>query len=949
MSYYEITSLKFENIRWQVDSEQVTKTNKHVIRKYIDGVEKPEIIELNDADFEFLWALLEAKGNWRTAEAMSKPEVSKTHQACKASKARIGNKDKQFRALLTERSRAFAITDAKIELLTADGKRFDQKLADESRKRLSEYKDIDPLLLPEFKTDTGKSMDLYAELLNKDRIKVYIYAPGGSGKTYTLVNFSKSLLDKDKGIVPVFIPCKYLLAGSETPIIDYICSNYACLFVDNSEQNVNKTDMLMHLNRYLKATNQKVVIILDGINENPDVIGELSNIDGIIPDCSVIVTSRNMIGDSTKIDWTDYMKLQLQGLSLDQIRKYIASKNIEVPADMLYDQSVLSSPMFLRMFAENMTDCRNISDTLSQADIMDAWISSQNIARGEKFNPVLEWFLPVFALVLYDMTGACMSISFDNKVKAIEKTISILNDENIRTYMSLYGYEVDQTPLTMADTGNFINRAACGKLAILQQSVSDEKLYWHHEHFRDFFAAKGLVVLHKFGKESYYNDYISKFMNKNFKYPDVFERNDYSAYTVANHFCEMLRNTLIKDASEDINIYNMIRNIIYYADDLGYTDTVLRYAKCELKVNETASYLDDFDIANTSNGVACTLLKIRNLDSRDDARDIIDKAQSLLNKTEEILKTIYPNVYEVNVNIAPEVDKMSAEELVLYFKEMNKEIPNVDKKNIRTFSEIAKMSVKELKLYLKEIDREMHSLLGIDNNDNKKYLELYSRWCGNRGLLYLTKYFVGKNTEKKKNDEYLKDAYNYHLFGALYKYCLYAYSEHYFSRYPYADILGELDKAKDRFVISLLSLGTDMYYMHNYKRSIKFYEFAAKWSTKDSTKPRALSYMFRSQVADYSENSSEYSKQDILKMLRTEEDALELYTRYRMRSQIDRVAAVTKTFIDVYKKFKINGNNDEDIDDELVSLAKSIDCRYAELYVTSNALPEVEKYLMDHE
>lgn len=916
MSYYEITSLKFENIRWQVDSEQVTKTNKHVIRKCIDGVEKPEIFELNDADFEFLWALLEAKGNWRTAEAMSKPEVLKTHDACKSSKNRIGKLDKQFKELLKEKSNAFAITDAKIELLTADGKRFDQKLADVSRKRISEYKDIDPLLLPEFKTDTGNTSYLYAELVNnKYRIKAYIYAPGGSGKTYTLVNFSNSLLDKDEGIVPIFIPCKCLLAGSNTPILDYICSNYAYLFVDNSEQNVNKTDMLMHLNRYLKATNQKVVIILDGINENPGVIGELSNIDGIIPDCSVIVTSRNMIGGSTKIDWADYMKLQLQGLSLDQIRKYIASKNIEVPADMLYDQSVLSSPMFLRMFAENMTDCRNISDTLSQADIMDAWISSQNIARGEKFNPVLEWFLPVFALVLYDMTGACMSISFDNKVKAIEKTISILNDENIRTYMSLYGYEVDQTPLTMADTGNFINRAACGKLAILQQSVSDEKLYWRHEHFRDFFAAKGLVVLYKFGKESYYNDYISKFMNKNFKYPDVFERNDYSAYTVANHFCEMLRNTLIKDASGDINIYNMIRNIIYYADDLGYTDTVLRYAKCELKVNETASYLDDFDIANTSNGVACTLLKIRNLDNREDARDIIDKAQSLLNKTEEILKTIYPNVYEVNVNIDPEVDKMSAEELVLYFKELYKGC---------------------------------YSLFNERNDDNKKCLELYSRLCGNRGLLYLTKYFVGKNTEKKKNNEYLKDAYNYHLIGALYKYCLYADTEYRYSKYSW-DVKMEYDKAKDGFVISLLSLGTDMYYMHNYKRSIQFYELAAKWSTKDSTKPRALSYMFRSQVADYSENSHEYSKQDILKMLRTEEDALELYTRYRMRSQIDRVVAVTKTFIDVYKKFKINGNNDEDIDDELVSLAKSIDRRYAELYVTSNALPEVEKYLKNHE
>ena len=55
----------------------------------------------------------------------------------------------------------------------------------------------------------------------------------------------------------------------------------------------------------------------------------------------------------------------------------------------------------------------------------------------------------------------------------------------------------------------------------------------------------------------------------------------------------------------------MIRNIIYYSDDFGFTDKVIEYANYELMVDEFSSDFDQFDIANTLNGVACTLLKIQ--------------------------------------------------------------------------------------------------------------------------------------------------------------------------------------------------------------------------------------------------------------------------------------------------------------------------------------------------
>lgn len=367
--------------------------------------------------------------------------------------------------------------------------------------------------------------------------------------------------------------------------------------------------------------------------------------------------------------------------------------------------------------------------------------------------------------------------------------------------------------------------------------------------------------------------------------------------------------------AKNIYIYTMIRNIIYYSDDLGFTDKVIEYANYELMVDEFSSDFDQFDIANTLNGVACTLLKIQDISKKLDGKEIAERAEKLLKKADNMLERLYPNVYELDIREIPDIDNMSPEEVIKYFEFMSERLAMT---------------------------------LDIKSGENKKYLELYSRICGNRGLLYLTKHYLSVENNIDSSDgvnTFMKNAHDYHVVGALYKYCLYDYAFYYYSRYH--ENKDEVENARDRFDISLLALGTDEYHEKNYQKSISYYELSRKWVSKESTKPRTLSYLVRSKVADYRENSDKYTQKDLLNIIRMEEDALYLYSRYKMRLQIERVADVIKEFIDAYKKYGVNGLRDEEIDAEVIALAQDIDRKYVELYITTTSLPEVEKYYLE--
>lgn len=910
MSYYEIKSDNYPNMRWRVEN---TKNKNVSVTKYIDGGEEPKTIEHKGEQAKIVFGVTEALGDWKSGEALVSASVKNLAETCNEFRKKLADTDPEFNNLFEARNGRLRI-NAKVEQ-HFDSIKEKQKLVDRSKTLLLEYKrsicntscSIDPLLLADIRSETGEIIDLYTEIINNDNQKIYIYAEGGAGKTYTLVNLSDYILSKNVGIVPILIPVKYLLADGYSPILDYLCLKYANIFSEY-DRTIDKSKILIRLNSYLANTNQKIVIILDGINEEQEECIKDINKLGVLERCSIIVTSRNTTNSLSNLNWEGYKILSLQGLSAEKIRLYIASKNVDIPTDFIYDQSVLASPMFLRMFVESMRAGVKIAGGCSQANIMDAWINKQlMVINNGEFNSVMSLFLPVFTLMLYEKVGQRISLTIDDKKESINKALKILNDKDVRTNIAAYGYDVLDNIISLHEAYRYFNLIVCNKLAILQQTENGE-IYWRHEHFRDFFVAKGLKILIKYSNEKFFKEHISKFMNI-FKYPEVFEKNNYSALVISLYFTELVKDVLGDEVSKNIYIYNMIRNIIYYSDDLGFSDKVVQYANYELMVDEISSDFNQFDIANTFNGVACTLLKIQDISMKNDGNQIANRAERLLEKSDEMLKKIYPNVYELNINHISDIDKMSPDYLIKYYSKKSESIL---------------------------------SRLDIKSENNKKYLELYSRICGNKGLLYLTKHHLYMNNNQDiylKESCYLAKAENSHAVGALFKYCLYDYS-------CSNETDKEIEKAKDRFDISLLALGTDAYHAKKFKRSINFYNLAIQWVAKESTKPRTLSYLVRSKVADYSINSENYSQQDLIDIINMEKEALCLYAKFKMKMQIERVANITKTFIDAYREYGVNGYKNEKIDAELRELARDIDRKYFELYITTSSLPEVEKYLL---
>ena len=165
------------------------------------------------------------------------------------------------------------------------------------------------------------------------------------------------------------------------------------------------------------------------------------------------------------------------------------------------------------MFVESMGNNVSVADGGSQAIIMDAWINKQlQIINNNDFNPIMNLFLPVFALVLYENIGARLSLTIGDKKKAIDKVLNILNDRDFRVNVSAYGYDVLDDRISLQEAYRYFNLIVCNKLAILQQT-DNEGIYWRHEHFRDFFVAKGLTVLKKYSNEKFYEEYIARFMD----------------------------------------------------------------------------------------------------------------------------------------------------------------------------------------------------------------------------------------------------------------------------------------------------------------------------------------------------------------------------------------------------------------------------------------------------
>ena len=228
---------------------------------------------------------------------------------------------------------------------------------------LFRYK-IDPdLLVGAVSSVTKKPVDLWAQ-------NTVLTGGGGAGKTTAVGECWKKALDLWKRApkaapIPVFVPLNTfngsgapdlvkedadriadpegMLRGGEKYILRYISSHY---FPDLVKEDANR---IADLEGMLKG-GEKYILFLDGINEAVGAdalkteVKALSSIDNV----TVLITSRNDLGDGWALIKKRFITAQLEPLADDRIRAKLEKKGLMPPSRRLLE--TLRRPMFLAMY-----------------------------------------------------------------------------------------------------------------------------------------------------------------------------------------------------------------------------------------------------------------------------------------------------------------------------------------------------------------------------------------------------------------------------------------------------------------------------------------------------------------------------------------------------------------------------------------------------------------------
>ncbi len=191
------------------------------------------------------------------------------------------------------------------------------------------------------------------QLWNTNHQHTLLCGEGGMGKTVSCVHLWEELLEAgDKAPLPIFLPLNEYNATTqaERESKNYLYQFIAKEYLDDIRLTPELEDALKQL---LKKTNEQptIILLLDGFNEisveENELMVELAEFVRRNQGVQIAVTSRFDIRNYT---WTQgFERLDLSGLSPDQVESYLAKHSILLPeADEV--QALLSIPMMLTLY-----------------------------------------------------------------------------------------------------------------------------------------------------------------------------------------------------------------------------------------------------------------------------------------------------------------------------------------------------------------------------------------------------------------------------------------------------------------------------------------------------------------------------------------------------------------------------------------------------------------------
>ena len=720
--------------------------------------------------------------------------------------------------------------------------------------------EIDEDLLPPCNSYPNLYKCIDQTLDHNNKANYYLQAVGGNGKTCSLLYLCKELIKNNKPVIPFFVEMKYVDSSADYPIKKYIFSK--CTESSNNENDRFQSVFWDSLYDELEKNEKKLMLILDGCNEShTDCIKDLRYF--LNKHNTVIVMSSRLSNQ----DLTGFRSLELCSLKKSNVEDYLKKHNVKYTFD--YKNNRLMLPMFVKMIAdfgnEINIDCNEISSGISQAGIIENWVKwdiKHNSELTNQFDKRTEFslncYLPLMALYIYDQSSekdhTSLMISQHQYDSARREVKDLLEDEEFSSVIyALNGWNISK--INLSDCWNSIIVDGFAYL----QGTGDKAFSWTHECYRDWFVAKGYDVLRHFAPQVFLEK-LDTFVCNQFKYPEVFEHKDYPTYYTALYLAEMIGKSELT-AINDSGIHSLIRNIIYFADDLGDYRLVKEYTEVLLDREYDRNLLiPDYQRANALCGTACANLHIPASSNRKEYKKLAKGAKDMLDRSKNYLESI----------IGCSFDRVLDSRRKTLYKKSPDQIEDLFKTNIK------KKPFTELKdIYVDS-----------DESEYDKYtiLACLSRVYSNYWSYYIHEYTV------LNDEENLTNAFESIVLSGLIKY--YNWKEK-----PDEVISGK--STQELLAHTFQSIGITLFHAGLYSDSISFFEYLLDdFHVSDDLSAIINSFMIRSKI--FAMKSGQLGV-ELSELISDEKKVVKYFSENKMLGRLEKTADIAAELITLYK------------------------------------------------
>lgn len=722
------------------------------------------------------------------------------------------------------------------------------------------------------------------EIVRKSRKNCMVQAAGGSGKTSSLVYTCKKFREDSDEIIPVFIQMRKLDDTLKKPLTSYLYQHYVQQMDFESPHDLEQ-QFLHNLGQFLVEKKKQLLVVLDGCNEI--AANGMNGIKDLIALPNTMVVASSRLNDE---NLKDFQLVRLRALEKNSVERYLNRFHISPERNYVNDN--LRLPFFVRMYVQICGDSQDIQGQMigitGPAAMIGEWIGHElredrkiHYLQDAQTEFTLRYFLPLLSMAMFfDLSAeehVSLYVNKKNCLKALKVVSSILKDEELQTSIELEtGWCIEELNLMKC-----LNEIVVKRFAFLKREENKENVLfsWTHECYRDWFIAKGMDVL-RLHSDRLSQEYLTRFTEDIFRYPQVFQRKDYPSYSVAVYYAELAGEKVLTTTA-DVSYHKLIGNIAFVADDIGHAQNVLEYSKYIMMRDENEQIeTPRFLKALTLSGLAYSMLHIYNVQEREDNDQIAQNAFEMLVEAKANFRELLGVSFEsIETEIGTDVRdfmKLSPEEIEKFYKE---------KIDGESFENIGKAEIREL-------------------YDLGAALACLSRVYGNFGSYYLNRYHATKEVVM------LRKAHKMHILGGLIKY--------YMLSNQIEDKM-ESRSISETMAISYRSMGIDLYLNKDYANSVAYFEYAGEYfDSSDDVTMVLETYRIRSKVADILENDS---AAPLRELIQKEKEVALYFEKVRMFGELERILHVVTMMIDICR----DGKQEEDSKKELLEFIDFLD------------------------